>query len=391
MNERLHLDFDNVLTAEERICLSGALPFHVQTPSGCWSHGLSIPIVVDQPAPAIRTRIALRLAAIHGSIRIGVLTPDRSDYIVAHILGTSSGTANIELPLIVSGTPGPLVAQNLSTEGASSFTLIDIDVLDGPSYPTERDAQLAGYMRNGFNAIEGWCHYLNIAFLRAMDEVLFAHDVDGGIAEIGVHHGKQFIALHNLMRSGAMSVAIDVFGQQRFNLDRSGSGDREKFQGNLAAWGVRPENCLVVERDSLSLSSRDLDELHGRVGSAKYFGVDGCHEVEHTISDIRAAMNLLAHGGVLILDDYLNPDFPGVHQAVAHLFINDRPGIAPFLLGQNKLYLTQVSHVADYLAAARLIIANIPETATVQEVNLYGYKALSWRSAEASWAYPGAV
>lgn len=122
-----------------------------------------------------------------------------------------------------------------------------------PRCPAEREAQLARYMQNGFNGVEGWCHYLNIAFLRAMDEVLFADALDGGVGEIGVHHGKQFIALHNLMCPGAKSVAIDVFGEQRFNLDQSGSGHRDRFLKNLATWGGQSRKlCGLGARQPLA-------------------------------------------------------------------------------------------------------------------------------------------
>jgi hypothetical protein len=389
MPAAFNLNLNDAWVPDGTRSLQGALPLELQTPATRYAHGMEIPILIDRFRPVVNARIIIQLGNVHGEIRIGALDKQGgTEYLDSKIV-QSCQTATVELRVSASGSTGPLVVQNLWTQGASRFTLLSVDALEqSSSYPAERDAYLTRYMHNGFNTVEGWCHYLNIAFLRAMDEMLFADSVDGGIGEIGIHHGKQFIALHNMMGSGAKSLAIDVFGAQGFNLDQSGSGDRAKFLANLAAWGANPENCVVVERDSLSLRARDLDELHREVGYLKFFGVDGCHEVEHTISDLRAAISMIVHGGVIILDDYLNPDFPGVHQAVAYLFINSRPGIAPFLMGQNKLYLTQVSHHSRYLKSAKLAIANIPETATVREVNLYGYPALSWRSSETSWNFP---
>jgi hypothetical protein len=386
MDSAVRLNFGCVWLPRGVTSFEGVLPTQLQTPPARYAHGLEIPIDIDRSKPIVNARIIIQLRDISGEIRIGALKADRSDYIDSSIL-KSCPAATVELGLKVSGATGPLVVQNIS-EGASSFTLVSVDATERLQYPPERNLNLARYMHGGFNKVEGWCHYLNITFLQAMDEVLYAEGVDGGVGEIGVHHGKQFIALHNLMAAGTKSLAIDVFGEQQFNLDQSGSGNRAKFLANLAAWGTNPANCVVVERDSLSIRARDVDELHREVGYLKFFGVDGCHEVEHTISDIRAAMSLMTHGGVIILDDYLNPDFPGVHQAVAYLFINGRPGIAPFAIGQNKLYLTQVSHHSKYLGVAKVIMENIPETTSVRMVSLYGYNAFSWRSSESSWDFP---
>jgi Methyltransferase domain len=389
MPAAFNLNLNDAWVPDGTRSLQRALPLELQTPSARFAHGLEIPTLIDGFKPVVTARLAVQLSDVHGEIRIGVLNrPGGSEYLDSKIVQSCQATT-VELKVSVAGRPGPLVVQNMREQGASSFTLLAVDALEEASlYPTDRDERLLRYMRNGFNNVEGWCSYLNIAFLREMDELLFADSVDGGVGEIGIHHGKQFIALHNLMSSGAKSLAIDVFGAQEFNLDQSGSGDRAKFLENLAAWGANPENCVVVERDSLSLRARDLDELHKAVGDLKFFGIDGCHEVEHTISDMHAAMSLVAHGGVIVLDDFLNPDFPGVHQAVAYLFINGRPGIAPFVIGQNKLYLTQVSHHSRYLNAAKTAIGNIRETATVRQVNLYGYPVLSWRSSESSWNFP---
>jgi hypothetical protein len=384
MNGRFDLDFDAAWTPEGIRYLR--MPFTLHTPEAAWAYGLSVPIVMIDESTALRSaRLKLAFEGIRGRVRIGITSGDGSRFVSDRLVdhGTSG---EIGLPVFsLNPDVSALVVQNLSQVGASQFGLRSAE---WHTYPAERVAALNRYMQQGFNVTEGWCHYLNIAFLRALDEVLFAYGIDGSICEIGIHHGKQFIALHNLLAKGAKSIAIDVFGNQELNLDGSGFGDYVQFQNNLTQWGVRVENCMILQRDSLSLHDQELHSLVRETGFVKFFGVDGCHEVEHTLADLRTAIKMTTQGGVIVLDDYLNPDFPGVHQAVAYLFLNDRPGIAPFATGQNKLYLTQVSHHERYLRHARKIMENIPETDTVREVNLYGYRALSWRTSDNGWAFP---
>ena len=353
------------------------LPVTIETPARQWSFGLHIPTTLVRPSPL---RIAFRLGGLSGRIRIGVLDDTHYDFAVCAEFADAE-TISGELRLPADATTGALVAQNLLPDTPTRFELLSLEASIDPPYPGAQAAPLDEYMRSGFEAIEGWCHPLHVAFIRGMDEVLFAHGVDGAVGEIGVHHGKHMIALHNLMRPGLCSVAIDVFGDAQFNLDRSGAGDQAVFQANMAQWAAHPQDCLVLRRDSLVLREPDWAEIAARTGPLKFFSIDGCHEVEHTLADIRTAIRLLAHGGVIMVDDYLNQDFPGVHQAIAWLFLHDRPPIAPFAMGQDKIYLTHVSHHAAYVKAAQRVMRGMPETSAVKHVRLYGYPVLSWRTA----------
>jgi hypothetical protein len=86
------------------------------------------------------------------------------------------------------------------------------------------DSRVARYIRHGEAAL----------VIAALNERQRALDAKGGIAEIGVHHGKLFILLYLLGRPPEKAVAIDLFEDQHFNIDLSGSGDLAKFRRNLA-------------------------------------------------------------------------------------------------------------------------------------------------------------
>ena len=369
--------------------LTTQLPKRIDSPAQAYYHFLTVQISADPQVSVVGGRLIVKVADVEGRVRIGFLRPDGSSFADQKVVNNGD---NAEVQLNVRGMGeniGSLVFQNTRLDGGSSLTIVSVELQEGNIYPTERvDTPLYSYLRGGFNIIEGWCGYMNVLFLRKMDEVLTAHGVQGGVGEVGVHHGKFFVALLSLANPGSKSVALDVFGEQEFNLDSSGSGDRAIFDRNVHEWAPRPDEVVVVQGDSLVLGANERGLIRQDVGTMKFFSVDGCHSVEHTLADMETAISLLTPGGIVVLDDFLNPDFPEVHQAVAYMYLMGRPSLAPFAIGQNKLYMTHVSHQATYVAAARRVMESFPETVSITDVRYYGYPVLSWRSAEKGWEFP---
>ena len=57
----------------------------------------------------------------------------------------------------------------------------------------------------------------------------------GDVCEIGVHRGTSFLVLTDATSGTERAVAVDVFGDQEKNIDRSGQGDRTIFERHLAS------------------------------------------------------------------------------------------------------------------------------------------------------------
>ena len=53
------------------------------------------------------------------------------------------------------------------------------------------------------------------------------------LAEIGVYHGRSFLALLSLRKQDEKCIAIDCFENQTNNMDESGVGDYNKFRKNM--------------------------------------------------------------------------------------------------------------------------------------------------------------
>jgi hypothetical protein len=243
----------------------------------------------------------------------------------------------------------------------------------------ERYPALLAYQREGFAQVQGWCDPRTLSILADLSELQAEAGVTGGSAEIGVYHGKLLIALHLLRSPGTRTLAIDLFENQDLNLDHSGSGDSSQLRRNLEANCPDPDAVELMARDSLGLGDDDVLEILQRHGRSRWFSVDGGHTVGHAVNDLRLAERLTAPGGIVVLDDYYNQDWPGVHEGFARRHILDNPRIVPFLVGFAKLYLTTLGHHDRYLIAMGLRLRATGHK--VKVVRMYGHEVVSVRTA----------
>ena len=79
--------------------------------------------------------------------------------------------------------------------------------------------RLAKYCASGRKQVHGW---LNPVDAEMFLQVLLLQDglgIQGGTAEIGVHHGKSFIPLCLGLRDNERALCIDIFEDQSHNVD----------------------------------------------------------------------------------------------------------------------------------------------------------------------------
>lgn len=181
--------------------------------------------------------------------------------------------------------------------------------------------------------------------------------IAGGVAEIGVHHGKLFILLYLLGENGESAVAIDLFSHQELNIDRSGQGDLEVLKQNLRRH-ADVSRLVVHEGDSTQLSSAQMMEL-GR-GPLRLISIDGGHTAEITAHDLATAEGALAEGGIVILDDCFKEMWPGVIDGVHQHFSTPR-SIVPFGIGSNKTFFCHPQFAPRYAGALRELEVNSAE------------------------------
>jgi hypothetical protein len=168
-----------------------------------------------------------------------------------------------------------------------------------------------------FNVIEGWTETRILPLLEYYDHLHHKLGERGGAVEIGVHHGKFFIALNLFCDPDETSVAIDVFDSQQLNIDRSGSGDLAAFQANLQQYCRHSgRNVQIMPADSTRLLSAQILSMSKM--KPRFFSIDGGHTAEHTLSDLTLAKECISPAGVIFVDDILNVHWLGVIEVSAN-------------------------------------------------------------------------
>jgi hypothetical protein len=200
------------------------------------------------------------------------------------------------------------------------------------------------YRAIGQRLVTGFLEPEVLLLLEVLNAAQRAKQISGAVAEIGVHHGKLFIGLRLLQRRGEKAVAIDIFDDQELNVDGSGHGSLDKFVNNVKLWSSM-DDVVLHQGDSMKLEPATLRQLAD--GNIRFFSVDGGHTAEIVYSDMNLAEATLTDGGIVIADDVFNEQWPGVATGTLR-YLEDGGGLAPFLIGFNKVFFTQPDYCAFY-------------------------------------------
>jgi hypothetical protein len=233
---------------------------------------------------------------------------------------------------------------------------------------------LLGYLNGPFQKINGWC---SPNIWQVIWPIVYFQEsigIKNPVGEIGVFHGKFFIGLM-LTKGVNCNYAIDVFDMQEFNLDGAGVGDLETFKANLTECGIAASSVEIIRTDSTSLTYSDIIDIRRKSKGFSLFSVDGCHLPAHTINDIRVAIALTVSQGLIFVDDYTNPHWPGVQEGVAKLFLNECPTFIPLAFAHNKLVLCHLSYHGKFI---NILIESLKkESITYKLVKRFGYDSVS--------------
>lgn len=220
----------------------------------------------------------------------------------------------------------------------------------------------ATYRHFGHRRVLGYTESSAFSLLGVINQLQRDAGVRGPIAEIGVHHGQLFVAMKLLQQPGEGAIAIDLFGDQESNIDKSGEGNLDEFLRSLDRWADR-DDLIIRQGDSTKIAPGDIPAMTG----VRLFSVDGGHTEEIVVSDMRLAEQSLVDGGVVIADDVFNPQWPGVAVGTVH-YLEHGAGLVPFYIGYNKVLFTQPEHAARYRHAVDQVYGRRTMTAVFETV-----------------------
>jgi hypothetical protein len=204
---------------------------------------------------------------------------------------------------------------------------------------------LRTYITKGWKDIDGWASPSLFERVMRIDKIQERLGIVGHIGEIGVHHGRFFVFLYLLRRPREKGIAIDLFEDQDRNVDKSGKGDRSIFFDNVRRLTGDTSGLEIMATDSTQISGADVSRVVG--GQLRLLSIDGGHLNHIVAHDLQTATECLAEGGVIFVDDYLNPEFPGVTEGTL-AFLSDNKKLRPFCVSTQKLYLTTNGYEERY-------------------------------------------
>ncbi|KAL3911491.1 MAG: hypothetical protein SGPRY_008673, partial [Prymnesium sp.] len=202
----------------------------------------------------------------------------------------------------------------------------------------------------------------DLAWSVLISSIQHHHSVCGSVGEIGVHHGAYFAVLAATAVGYERLFACDVFEEgyrAGFNVDRSGRGSQPQLFATLRdalGSGFEPSRDLSL----FPHSSLFLHDEQARKTSAwtippfRMLSIDGGHMEVLAFSDLRWAAARVSAGGVIALDDVMNPSWPGVSRAIRgfyHYYDRQHTRLRPLLLTTKKLFLTDPEYHTRYLHA----------------------------------------
>jgi hypothetical protein len=200
-----------------------------------------------------------------------------------------------------------------------------------------------------FHRIEGWFEFDAALLFMKYNQLAFKPGEYGNVLEIGVHHGLSAIAIAALRGTRKQLTAIDLFeDQQNKNISGSGSGDRGLFEKNMREFYPDSSFVRVMARSSEELTPSDL-------GSGfTFIHIDGGHSPEEVYHDLRLCYDVAADGGLIALDDYFNPEHPGVCEGAIEFSLRHPGWLRPLVAGYNKVLFQKAHHRSADLNAAFL-------------------------------------
>jgi predicted O-methyltransferase YrrM len=218
-----------------------------------------------------------------------------------------------------------------------------------------------------FGSIVGFFFFDAALMFMAYHQLIAEDGIAGDTLEIGVHHGLSAIAVAALAGNGREFVAIDLFEDlQEQNVSRSGGGHKATFLENMErAFGdigfVRTLVCRSSDIRPHDLGASRFSFCH----------IDGGHSAEETYHDFALCHQILVDGGLLAVDDYFNPAWPGVSEGSIG-FMRDHPSaLIPLAVGFNKVLFQKAPAPRPLNAAFAAAFPSVPKTV----VTLWGAEA----------------
>lgn len=180
---------------------------------------------------------------------------------------------------------------------------------DTTSFPPDAPPGPVTQLFEAIRDIPGWFTIDDCAHFSLILALQTLGGVSGNILEIGSYHGRSTCLMARYLGEGEKLVVIDAFEQPTAD-PYSDRPSPERLLANIVS--VNPG--LSPSRVDLLKGYSDAVELDP-ARSFRFCHIDGGHSQEAAAFDLHLCSSRTIVGGVIVIDDYRHPRFPGVSAA----------------------------------------------------------------------------
>lgn len=187
--------------------------------------------------------------------------------------------------------------------------------------------------------LEGWFYPLDMMMF-AMTE--FFHKTiaaEGDIAEIGVWKGKSLALLALLSETSIPIYAMDLFCDDLL----------EQTQQNIAKF-TSEQQARRIQYITGNTADYNTEYLQGLFkNKLRFLHIDAGHEYHEVLHTLTLTAPFMHDHGIIVMDDYHDREFPGVHAATLDYCYETTKGLwVPFMAGGNKIYLANPVYAKQF-------------------------------------------
>jgi hypothetical protein len=158
--------------------------------------------------------------------------------------------------------------------------------------------------------IPGWFTLTDHEVFVAINAIQEKFSISGNLLEIGTFCGKSGALLSLLASSDETVNLLDLFDDVK-NEETLETSDYKKMTIGIARKNLNKygEGYNLIKGNSLEITRLIPVTPH------RLIHIDGSHHYEVVKMDLLNSLKYLANGGVIVLDDYRNFEYPGVGRA----------------------------------------------------------------------------
>lgn len=218
---------------------------------------------------------------------------------------------------------------------------------------SNNSAALQSYLQDGYFKVHGFLWNEATAATILLNNIQREMKVEGDVGEIGIWLGKYFILLALLTNENEQTIGVDSF------IHAENPELQEKSLYEHLKTYVPHNRTHIIKKDSNQLSPNHFKQLAPK--GFRIFDVDGDHTAPGALYDLQMISQVMAPGGIMILDDFFNPTCPGVTDAYYQFQASPQgQKFRPFAYIANKLMLTQNEFADTYYSKLFQTIKDTP-------------------------------